>query len=395
MRPAGKIACLFLIILVSPLYAQTGPEELIGGEFFFEELFLFEETFAFEKIFMNDNFLLDDEASIAEEAQSDGETLLADETLIAGITRPGEEALLSGAGASAEAAAATDEDALPAEDTPLDEETLLAEETPIDEDDDYFDEDAFFFEAPAFVFEVPTFEPRSFDELFPNLTSRQKTIAMSNLGLRNSFVKDEEASFVPNPDYGIDLLDKVKKKNPSHIIETLMLVPYNGRELDQLDIYNAVGRIEKIKDYAAVYNGNNFYAFSESTRITSAGNRKAIPDPTPASVLPLSQTIYLRLHEVTFGNLFLRGDISASIYGITYSMTNFTAVRYFLIPLMKAERFIAAIYLEPVKEGILIYSVSGFYIPGFIADRVNLTPSINRRIEIFIKWITDGLGKGE
>ena len=83
------------------------------------------------------------------------------------------------------------------------------------------------------------------------------------------------------------------------------------------------------------------------------------------------------------------------MYGITYSMTNFAAVRYFLVPIMGVERFITIIYLEPVKEGILIYSMTGFYLPGFIADRVNLTPNINRRIEIFINWITDGLRKQE
>jgi hypothetical protein len=58
---------------------------------------------------------------------------------------------------------------------------------------------------------------------------------------------------------------------------------------------------------------------------------------------------------------------------------------------MKAERYITVIYLEPVKEGVLIYSITGFYLPGFIADRVNLTPNINRRIKIINNWITEGL----
>ena len=220
-------------------------------------------------------------------------------------------------------------------------------------------------------------------------------MAMSNRGLRYSFVKDESPRLVPNPDFGIDLLGSVMKKNPSHIIEALVVVPYNEKELDLLDIYNALGRIEKIKDYPASFDGNEFYVFTESTRIESNRNRRAVSDPLPAVTLPFSETMYLRLKEFSYGNLFIRGDVSISMYGITYSMTNFTDVRYFLIPIMKAERFITIIYLEPVKEGILIYSVTGFYIPGFIADRVDLTPSINRRIEIFINWITDGLREQE
>jgi hypothetical protein len=58
---------------------------------------------------------------------------------------------------------------------------------------------------------------------------------------------------------------------------------------------------------------------------------------------------------------------------------------------MKAEKFSTVIYLEPVKEGVLIYSISGLYIPGFIADKVNLTPSVNNRITVLLKWITSGL----
>jgi hypothetical protein len=84
-----------------------------------------------------------------------------------------------------------------------------------------------------------------------------------------------------------------------------------------------------------------------------------------------------------------------SLYGITYSLTNFTDVRYFLIPIMKAEGISIIIYLEPIKEGVLVYSMSGLHIPGFIADRVNITPSINRRISALVSWITDGLRRQE
>jgi len=255
----------------------------------------------------------------------------------------------------------------------------------------FTDDDAFFFEAPPLIFEVPVYEIRTLDAIFPNLTNRQRITAMGINGLRNYFTTDESPVFIPNPELGIDLINSVMRKNPSHIIEALAVVPYDGRELDLLDIYNALGRIEKIKDQSVLLNGNDFYVFTESTRIESARNRRAISDPSPSVTLPFSETMFLRLKEINLGNLFLRGEISIDMYGITYSMTNFTDVRYFLVPIVRTERFITILYLEPVREGILIYSVTGFYIPGFIADRVNLTPNINRRIRIFISWITDGL----
>jgi hypothetical protein len=399
MRPAGKTACLFylvLFILISRLYAESLPEpqpslpalERTGeGPPLAEELpigdsvFFIEELFAFEGVFSID------EESFYEESFADGDALPDEESFAGGEALPGAEPVI-------------DEETLLSEESPpagepFSGEEILPEEETILAEEDFLDEDALFFEAPPMIFEVPVFEIRSVETIFPNFTQRQRILASTSEGIRHYFEKDESSAIIPNPALGIDLLGSVMKKNPSHLIEALVIVPYNDREFDLLDIYNALGRIEKIKDYPASYNGNEFYAFTESTRIESARNRRAVPDPSPSVMLPFSETIYLRLKEVSFGNLFIRGDISVSMYGITYSMTNFTDVRYFLVPLMRAERFSAIIYLEPVKEGILIYSMSGFYLPGFIADKVNLNPSINRRIQIFIKWITDGLRKQE
>ena len=443
MRLAGKTACLlFLFILISPLYAEPEPQPSLKGEgsppepqpslkgegsppepqpqpssegegsppndvFFLEELFIFEGAFSFDEFLMGEKTLPDEDTLLDEETLPEPQPSLkgegsppAEETLLAEKTLPSKETFSapqpSMATPSPDAGQWSGEGSLPAEESRSGEETLLSEEIIPNEEtllaeDTFMDDDSFFFEAPPLIFEVPTFEIRSLDTIFPNFSQRQKTMAMNDEGFRNSFVKDDSPTLIPAPDLGIDLLGSVMKKNPSHLIEALAVVPYNERELDLLDIYNALGRIEKIKDHPASLNGNDFYVFTESTRIESARNRRAVSDPLPAVTLPFSETMHLRLKEINFGNLFIRGDISISVYGITYSMTNFTDVRYFLVPIVRAERFITIIYLEPVKEGILIYSMSGFYLPGFIADSVNLTPNINRRIEIFINWITDGL----
>jgi hypothetical protein len=314
---------------------------------------------------------------------SDEETPLAEEAPLAG------EPLLEG-----EDSPLVGESLPEGEDSPLAEEPLLeGEDSPLAEEP--LPEGGFFFEAPPLIFEVPPFRLRSFDAIFPNLSWIDRILALSSEGLKYSFGKDESPTIIPNPDLEINLLDRVLKKNPSHLIEALAVVPYNARELDLLDIYNALGRIEKLKDYAASFNGNYYHIFTESTRIESARNRRVVPDPPPAVTLPFSDTMFLRLREFSFGNLFIRIDISISTYGITYSMTNFLDVRYFILPIMRAERFTTILYLEPIKEGVLIYCMSGFYLPGFIADRINLTPNINRRIEVFINWITDGLREQE
>jgi hypothetical protein len=345
LNPARKTAAIGILILLF-CTGSLFSEDFFSEDIFFEEFFLFEgllpgeETFSHERAFSGEEYFTDEDPFVSEESPSD--LYLYDENYLT-------------------------------------------------------DDDLFVFEAPPLVYEVPRFiyEIRSFDDLFPNFSQRQKTLAFSKEGLKYSFEKDGSPRLIPAAGSGIDLFSSVMLKKPSHIVEAMAVVPYHERELDILDVYNALGSIENLKDHSFRYNGRDINIFEETTRIESARNRKAIPDPPPADMLPYSETMYLRFKDSYYGNLFIRGDVSMSLYGITYSMTNFTDVRYLLVPIIKAEGISIIIYLEPVKEGVLVYSMSGIYLPSFIADRVNITPNINRRVNALISWITEGLRRQE
>ena len=363
MNPAGKIVCLlilFAFIFILPLSSEPLP----GGDNLTEE-----EPIVVEETPVDEEIIIDEESLPGEEPDIGGELFVDEEPI------PDEEPYIVDE-------IIPDQEFLPDDEFFPDDELNPGDGSPI------YDAPPLIFEAPRFIFEM-----RSFDTIFPGFSRSQKAEVMNGVGLRHSFERDDFPMLTPDPASGIDLLSRVMEKDPSHLIEALVVAPYNERELDMLDIYNALGRIENIKDHTVSVNGRDFNVFVESTRLESSRNRKSIPDPPPANELPYSETMYLRLKEMYFGNIFVRGEVSMGLYGITYSMTNFTDVRYLLFRVMKAERFSAIIYLEPVKEGVLIYCVSGLYLPGFIADRVNLTPSINYRISVLLNWITDGLQK--
>jgi hypothetical protein len=276
--------------------------------------------------------------------------------------------------------------------SPLPAESPLDSENPPVDDDEL---DIFDFEAPPLIFEVPGFELRSLNNVFPDLTLVQRAAVMNGRGARYSFEKDGSPSLIPGADSGINLLSSVMSKKPSHIIEALIVVPCNRRELDFLDIYNALRRIKNIQDHTLPIRGNDVKIFMDTTRLESAQRRRPVPDPPHADTLPNSETMYLRFVDQYMGDLYLRGEVSIGLYGITYSLSNFRDVSYSIFRIMKAESFSAIIYLEPVKEGILVYSMSGIYIPGFIAHRVNLTPNMNNRITVLVNWITEGLREEE
>ena len=265
-----------------------------------------------------------------------------------------------------------------------------ADVVPADYDDE--DLDYLFFEAPDLVFEAPRFQIRSLDAVFPNLSRSEKRTVMDDYGLRYSFDRKGAPSIMPASNSGISLYNSVMQRNPSHVVEALVVVPYNERELDLLDVYNALGRVTHIKDQILVYaSGRTLAVFKDTTRLDNAQSRRAIPDPAPTNRLPYSETMYVRFTDNYIGNLFLRGDITQSLYGLTYNLTNFRDVNFSIFRIMKSERISIILYLEPVTEGILIYSMAGFFLPDFIMSRLNLTVNINNRITVLLNWIVEGL----
>jgi len=234
---------------------------------------------------------------------------------------------------------------------------------------------------------------RSFADIFPGLDDNQKSSAFSDEGFKRSFTRNESPSVTPARSSGIDLFSVVKEKDPSHFIEALMVIPYSGEPLGLKNAYRALTRIEDIKNHTYFNRSRNVHitAYTESTRIESAGKNKPIPDPPPSETYPASEEIFLRLKDSYFGNMYFRGDVSAGSNGITFTLTNNRPIRYFLVPIMRSGKFCAILYLEPLEEGMLVYGMGAVDIPNFIASRINIASSVQRRLSVFIDWIKKGL----
>jgi len=234
---------------------------------------------------------------------------------------------------------------------------------------------------------------RIFNELFPDLTLEQRRAVFSQSGLRNTFRSNGTPLIVPSPNSGIDVLSAVMEKSPSIIIEALVMVPNRNRTLTMLDTYNAIGRIQNISKQLIYSSSRGGYIplFEESTRLEEGRRNRPIPDPPPATVLPSSEIIYVHLRDTFFGNTYFRGTFSAGERGITYEMTNNSAVSFLIFPVMRAERFAMVLYVEPILGGTLIYGKAGIDVPDFLLDRINLDLQINRRVSVLINWLRESL----
>jgi hypothetical protein len=58
---------------------------------------------------------------------------------------------------------------------------------------------------------------------------------------------------------------------------------------------------------------------------------------------------------------------------------------------MKEEKFSAILYMEPLTEGMLVYSVAGADASDFIASKIDIPSAISKRLAVFIGWISDDL----
>ena len=253
-----------------------------------------------------------------------------------------------------------------------------------------------------FIFVLPadigaeTNSLRSFDELFPSLGESRKKEAFSDEGTIRSVKKNEALEFLPAPGSGIDLYGTVMKTNPAYLAESLLVIPYHGKVFTKLDAYNALGKISDLKGRLYHSSTRDAYVplFQEATRLENDKSGKTVPDPiVPARELPNTETLFIRLKDINFGNCYYRTDMSVTPFGLTYKITNTKNITYLLFTVLKEEKFTSILYIEPLIDGMLVYSMAAADASDFISNMIDIPSAISKRLSVFLDWIRDGLRK--
>jgi hypothetical protein len=244
----------------------------------------------------------------------------------------------------------------------------------------------------------PLSAQRSFDEIFPGLPSNVRQAAFSNEGFYRSSEKAPLSVLAGSGKSAIDpqIVEAVFSKQPRFLIESIVVVSGKADEYSLLDVYNALGKIRGLKGkvYHSVTRNKYIPLFDDVTRIESAQKNNPVSDPPSASKVPPSETIYVRLKDVNFGNTYYRGDMALVRYGLRYSLSNNRNITYFFVPVIKEEKFIAQLYFEPIAEGILIYALAGVDVSDFISSKLDMASAINKRLAVIIGWVKEGIVAG-
>jgi len=255
--------------------------------------------------------------------------------------------------------------------------------------------------APAHGAGVP--EKRSFNDIFPEITPAVRQAIFSSGGYSKSTKNVSLSSLVgsgqgtPPSGSGIDsqIIDSVFAKKPGSLAEAIKVVPGAEGGYSLLDVYNALGNIRGLKGllYNSFTRNEKVVLFEEVTRIESARKNTPVADPPPASRIPVSETVYMRLKDVNFGNSFYRGDIALFQRGLRYSLTNNKNISYYIITVMKEEHFTVELYFEVISEGVLIYSLASANVSNFVSSKIDMPSAIEKRLAVIISWAAEEIAK--
>ncbi|MDR0504025.1 MAG: hypothetical protein LBH16_11985 [Treponema sp.] len=241
-------------------------------------------------------------------------------------------------------------------------------------------------------------QARTFAGIFPGLGSDIKSAAFTDDGYLKFGKKTDTFALIGNIEKtGIDpeIVKLVLAGNPGYIVEALILIPMEEKNVSLVNIYNALGKIGDLKGrlYYSETRKQLHPLFEEATRIASERKTTPVPDPAPAGNIPKDETNFLRLKDTNFGNTYYRSEISLLQNGLLFGLTNFKSISYFVVPVIKEGKFIAQLYFEPVKEGVLIFGIAGADISDYVASKIHIQSAIAKRLSVFISWAIDGLKK--
>lgn len=240
---------------------------------------------------------------------------------------------------------------------------------------------------------------RVFNDIFPNLNKDERSAVFDEDGFvkTNSKSKGFNINESNKSAVGIDhvIFNKVLSMDPGYLVESITVLQVKPEEVTLLDIYNALGNIRNLKGrlYSSYTRKQLVPLFEDATRIISEKHTTAIPDPPPSNFLPLEETVFIKLKDINFGNSYYRAEVKLFQKGLCYTLTNYKSLSYFLVPVIKEGNFIAMLYIEPIKEGVLIYGFAGINISDFFASKISVNSAISKRLAVITSWAADGIQK--
>jgi len=237
-------------------------------------------------------------------------------------------------------------------------------------------------------------QPRSFDDIFPSMDKNIRDSVFTSSGYYRSGGAARGFDILgAGTQIDPQIIDIVLVNKPNYLAESILVIDVKQRAINILDIYNALQNIRDLKGrlYNSYARKQSVPLFEDATRIRDEKQTTAIPDPPPAASVPEAETVFVRLKDANFGNTFYRGDMVLVQNGLRYSLTNFRPIMFLVVPVMKEGKFFAQLYIEPILEGVMIYSIAGGEVSDFVSSKIDMDSAIAKRLNVITAWAIDGI----
>ena len=232
------------------------------------------------------------------------------------------------------------------------------------------------------------FAQRSFDDIFPSLNSEEKTASFSDAGfVKSGHNKNNDNVIGLNSIIDNRIVNAVLSRNPTHLVESILVIPIE-QSVTLLQVYNSLGNIRALSgiEYLSHTRGQSTPLFEEATRITSERQNTPVLDPAPVMSIPMQETVFIRLKDANFGNSFYRWEMALLQHGLYYSLTNSRSLTVYFVPVIRENNLFAHFYIEPISEGVLIYSIAGANIAEIYSSRIHMNSAIEKRLAVINTW---------
>lgn len=211
-------------------------------------------------------------------------------------------------------------------------------------------------------------------------------------------VDSGEPALLPrNDDLVEDLIPGMPLDDVPVAIESLRYIPLTERDGDavsigELTVYNILRSISRMQgiEYYSERRNRMRVLFEQSYTVAEAGGDNRIADRHVTSI-PTEDILYARQEDGTFGDHAYAITYRRHASGLSLDLTNLDPLRYGFFPAVSERGLRIVLFVTPVDEGVLVYSIALADVPRIPVFTGRVAISFENRLIAVTNWLSSEL----
>lgn len=164
-----------------------------------------------------------------------------------------------------------------------------------------------------------------------------------------------------------------------------------GRDLILYNLMNRVSTLEGIEYYSASRERMRTL-FAEAYRVDEVGSKEALDDVSFTQIPPFQEQILFQ-EDLTFGKNYVTTSFTYREGRFMMQVRNETTMWYYVLPLVKSERFRMNMLIIPDGKTLYFYGASSVDSASLFGIEKSKKDSFYNRIKAMYSWFADTIEK--